>query len=232
MSQTLDDWTSLLLNILPKPIPHQPTTIDIGVPHLIPTASPTPSLAPPLSHVPLTSSEPPTTSNHPMTTRLQRGITKPLQKLNLHAAISDTDLPKTITLALKSPIWRKAMETEMQALNKNHTWDLVPSSTSQNLVGCKWVFKIKKDQHGNIIQHKARLVAKGFHQREGLDYGDTFSPVVKPVTVRLILSIALNKKWSLRQLDINNAFLQGTLTDDVFTSQPPGFVNPDKPNHV
>lgn len=85
----------------------------------------------------------------------------------------------------------------MAALNRNKTWDLVPPSPSQNLVGCKWVFRIKRDQNGNVMQHKARLVAKGFHQREGLDYGDTFSPVVKPATIRLVLSIAVTNKWSI-----------------------------------
>lgn len=167
-----------------------------------------------------------------MRTRLSHGIRKPIQKLNLNLQLSPIDIPKTITQALKCQVWRKAMEIEMEALIRNHTWDLVPSSSSQNLVGCKWVFKIKRDQYCNITQHKARLVARGFHQREGLDYGETFSPVVKPVTIRLVLSLAVSQKWSVRQLDINNAFLQGTLTDDVYVKQPPGFVDPAYPSHV
>ena len=167
---------------------------------------------------------PPPTPTHSMTTKLQNNIRKPIQKLNLHPQLQDTITePINITQALKSPVWRKAMEEEFQALIKNKTWDLVPSSPSQTIIGCKWVYRIKRNPDGSIKQYKARLVAKGFHQRPDIDYKDIFSPVVKPATIQLILSIALKNGWSLRQLDINNAFLQGTLSDEVYMSQPPGF---------
>ncbi|KAH9772008.1 hypothetical protein KPL71_012888 [Citrus sinensis] len=123
------------------------------------------------------------------------------------------------------------MQTEYDVLLKNKTWDFVPSSPLQNLISCKWIFRTKyKD--GSIACHKARLVAKGFHQRPGLDYIETFSPVVKPATIRTVLSLAIIYGWSLRQIDINNAFLQGSLMEDVFMVQPPGFVSQSHPTHV
>ncbi|KAK0589164.1 hypothetical protein LWI29_010559 [Acer saccharum] len=83
------------------------------------------------------------------------------------------------------------MSAEYDALEKNGTWDLVPSHPSQNVVGCKWIFRIKRNPDGSVARYKARLVAKGFHQRPGVDFHETFSPVVKPVTVRLILTIVV-----------------------------------------
>ncbi|KAJ0491830.1 putative RNA-directed DNA polymerase [Helianthus annuus] len=124
------------------------------------------------------------------------------------------------------------MQTEFEALKRNQTWTLVPPDNAPNLVGCKWVYRTKFKPDGSVDRLKARLVAKGFHQRPGLDYVETFSPVVKPATLRLILAIATSYNWPLRQLDINNAFLQGTLTESVYMSQPPGFVDPSYPTHV
>ena len=77
-----------------------------------------------------------------------------------------------------------------------------------------------------------RWVARGDNQEYGIDYAKTFSPVVKTLTIRLVLQIAVTRSWPIKQLDVNNAFLQGTLTDEVYVSQPPGFVDPDKPHHV
>ncbi len=124
------------------------------------------------------------------------------------------------------------MNVEFDALLKNHTWKLVPAHPSQNLVGCKWVFLIKRKADGSIERHKARLVAKGFHQQPGLDYDETYSPVIKPTTVRTVISLAISYGWSLRQIDIQNAFLHGTLTEQVFMSQPPGYQHPNYPTHV
>lgn len=100
----------------------------------------------------------------------------------------------------------------------------------QNLVGCKWVFRIKRKPDGTIEMYKARLVAKGFHQRPGIDFTKTFSPILKPRIIRIVL--ALSKGWSFQQLDVNNAFLQGTLCDEVYMIQPPGFIHKSFPNHI
>ncbi|KAM2776095.1 hypothetical protein PS2_008609 [Malus domestica] len=124
------------------------------------------------------------------------------------------------------------MQHEFNALLSTSTWTLVPPSSYQNLVGCKWVFRIKKNHDGSIERYKARLVAKGFHQNEGLDYTKTFSPVAKPVAIRLLLSFVVQFNWFLNQLDISNAFLHGDLKEDVFMIQPPSFQDLSKPHHV
>lgn len=99
-------------------------------------------------------------------------------------------------------------------------------------IGCRWVYKVKENPNGSVRKYKARLVAKGFHQQVGFDFNETFSPVVKPTTIRIVLTIALSRGWSVRQLDINNAFLNGILQEEVFMSQPQGFVDEKHPEYV
>jgi hypothetical protein len=111
--------------------------------------------------------------------------------------------------ALREPAWQSAMSAELDALQQNGTWILVPRPPGVNVVGSKWIFKTKHHPDGSIDKHKARLVARGFTQQHGIDYGDTFSPVVKAATVRIILSLAVSRGWSLRQVDVSNAFLHG-----------------------
>lgn len=100
------------------------------------------------------------------------------------------------------------------------------------MVDCKWVYKVKRDHTGAITRYKARLVAKGYNQQLGIDYTEMFSLVVKSTTIRVFLSLVITKKWSLRQFDIQNAFLHGNLKETVYLRQPPGFVDPQKPDHV
>lgn len=170
---------------------------------------------------------------HRMTTRSMNNIYKPKHMyLVTKHPLPDTLEPTCVSQALKHPQWRHAMSQEFTALVKHGTWDLVPPQSSQNQIGCKWVFRIKRKPDGSIDRYKARLVAKGFHQRPGLDYTATFSPVVKPTTIRTVLSIALMHRWPIRQLDVNNAFLHGTLEEDVFMTQPRGFVDSNFPNYV
>lgn len=99
------------------------------------------------------------------------------------------------------------MDVEYNSLIKNKTWNLVPPKKGCNIIGCKWVWKIKRKADGTIDKYKGHLVAKGYKQRYGIDYEDTSSPVVKAATIRLILSIAVSRGWHLRQLDVQNAFL-------------------------
>ena len=150
-----------------------------------------------------------------MTTRSKNGITKP--KLCYKAMLDYTYTePPSYKIASQYPQWIKAMDDEFASLQRQQTRSLVPAKLGVNLVGSKWVYKLKLNSDGTIARYKARLVAKGFHQQVGIDYTETFSPVVKPATVRLILSIVVSFRWPLRQLDISNAFLHGILQEEVY----------------
>ncbi|XP_019171366.1 PREDICTED: uncharacterized protein LOC109166921 [Ipomoea nil] len=133
--------------------------------------------------------------------------------------------------AVKFPEWRDAIDAEFNALVYNHTWRLVPSRPGMNVVGWKWVFRTKRKADGSIERHKARLVAKGFNQVAGEDFFETFSPVVKPTTVLLLLSLAVSRGYSIRQLDIHNSFLNGELAETVYMHQPPGYEDQSLPDH-
>lgn len=153
-------------------------------------------------------------------------------KPTAHPTVVEPTEPTSVKRALQNPEWRLAIVKEFDALQHNNTWTLVPPNSNMNVVGCKWIFRIKRKSDGTIDRFKARLVAKGFHQRHGIDYGETFSPVVKPTTIRLILCIVVQRGWPLNQLDVNNAFLHGFLNETVYMQQPPGFADPINPGHV
>jgi hypothetical protein len=124
------------------------------------------------------------------------------------------------------------MEEECAALHANHTWDLVQRPAQANVVTGKWVFRHKFHADGSFDRYKARWVLRGFTQRPGIDYDETFSPVVKPATVRTVLTLAHSQDWPIHQLDVKNAFLHGTLSETVYCSQPSGFPDSALPDHV
>ncbi|BBN67442.1 transposable element gene [Prunus dulcis] len=166
-------------------------------------------------------------------TRSQTGTLKPSSRYALHLQVDSTNVePSCFSKAIKRTEWRTAMATEFSALQRCGTWTLVPFQYHMNVLPNKWVFKIKRHSDGSIERYKARLVANGFHQQEGLDYSETFSPVVKHTTIRMVLGLAVSNKWLVRQLDVQNAFLHGFLTEDVYMRQPAGFVDSQYPNHV
>ena len=123
--------------------------------------------------------------------------------------------------------WEK--KKKLNSLIKNMTWHLVPSPAHGKVIGCKWVYKLKLKADGSIDRYKACLVAKGYHQTAGLDFFKTFSSVVKPITIRVVLTLAISQNWPIWQLDIQNEFLHGDLTEEVFIMQPLGFFTSNSP---
>lgn len=109
--------------------------------------------------------------------------------------------PQSYDQAQSSPEWERAVDKELGALETNTTWTIGDLPPGKKAIGCKWVFKLKLNPNGTVERYKARLVAKGFHQKYGLDYTESFSPVAKLVTVRLIIAIAVSHGWSIHQID-------------------------------
>ncbi|KAF5764529.1 putative RNA-directed DNA polymerase, protein kinase RLK-Pelle-DLSV family [Helianthus annuus] len=124
------------------------------------------------------------------------------------------------------------MSHEFSALLKNKTWELVPGTPDMNIIRSLWLFKHNFRSNGTLERYKARLVCDGRKQQLGVDCGDTFTPVAKPSTIRLVLSLALSKSWQIHQLDVTNAFLHGNLEETVYMHQPMGFRHRDFPDHA
>ena len=154
---------------------------------------------------------------------ITRSKSKHLDVSSPHALVSSSE-PNFVQEAFLDSKWVSAMNNEYLALQRNKTWDLVPFSYEMNLIDCKWVFRVKYNPDGSILKHKARLVAKGFLQNPGINYVETFSPVVKAPTIRVLFSLAVTFGWDIQQVDVNNAFLNGDLNEAVFMTQPKGFV--------
>lgn len=134
--------------------------------------------------------------------------------------------------ASKDQCWVDAMSEEIAAMHSNQTWTIVPKPIDRNVVGSKWVYKMKYRADGSIERYKARLVAKGYTQAYGIDYQEIFSLVVKMVTVHTVLAIALGQGWPLYHLDVKNTFLHGELQEEVYMEQPPGFAEQDSSLYV
>ncbi|KAI3722068.1 hypothetical protein L2E82_33093 [Cichorium intybus] len=198
--------------ILTPPLTVTPTTTTPPIPSSDSPISPVHHTAPSDTQA----SVPPAPSTaHPMTTRSRTGSLKPRVILNLSATSDISPIPRSTAQAMCDPKWKSAMDAEMSALHSNHTWELVPRPPNANIVGCRWLYRHKFDSHGHLDRYKGRLVAQGFSQQPGLDFDDTFSPVVKPATIRTVLSIAVSKNWPIHQLDVKNAFLHGDLQEEA-----------------
>ncbi|KAG7588044.1 GAG-pre-integrase domain [Arabidopsis suecica] len=146
--------------------------------------------------------------------------------------ISLVKIPDSYEEAMQTKEWRDAVKEEIGAMQRNHTWDEETLPSGKRTVSSRWIFTIKYKSNGDIERYKARLVARGFTQTYGADYKETFAPVAKLHTVRVVLSLATNLSWDLWQMDVKNAFLQGELEDDVYMTPPPGLEDSIDPGKV
>ncbi|KAL4366951.1 hypothetical protein GQ457_05G020090 [Hibiscus cannabinus] len=148
------------------------------------------------------------------------------------AALNAHQIPKNVDEALKDPKWKKVVEEEIDALEKNATWTITDLPPGKKVVGFKWIFVIKYNSNGIIERYKARLVAKFFTQTHGIDFTETFALVDKLNTVRVLLNLPVNLDWNLHQLDVKNAFLNGHLEEEVYMKVPPGLKALGGPKNV
>jgi hypothetical protein len=139
--------------------------------------------------------------------------------------------PYRVEDALRDSDWVLAMQEELNNFTRNEVWHLVPRP-NQNVIGTKWVFRNKQDEHGVVTRNKARLVAKGYSQVKGLDFGETYAPVARLESIRILLAYATHHGFKLYQMDVKSAFLNGTIKEEVYVEQPPGFEDSEYPNHV
>ena len=132
--------------------------------------------------------------------------------------------PKNFKDAENDESWILAMQEELNQFERSDVWELVPRPKNQSVVGTKWVFRNKVDEHGMIVRNKARLVAQGYNQEEGIDYEETFAPVVRLESIRILLVFACQKDFILYQMDIMSAILNGYILEKIYIAQPPSIL--------
>ncbi|GJZ23434.1 retrovirus-related pol polyprotein from transposon TNT 1-94 [Tanacetum coccineum] len=140
--------------------------------------------------------------------------------------------PKNFQSAATEDCWFQAMQDEIHEFDRLDVWELVPPPDCAMIIALKWIYKVKLDEYGDVLKNKARLVAKGYRQEEGLDFEESFAPVARLEAIRIFLANAASKNMTVYQMDVKTAFLNGELKEEVYVSQPEGFVDPDRPHHV
>ncbi|GJW98145.1 putative ribonuclease H-like domain-containing protein [Tanacetum coccineum] len=150
----------------------------------------------------------------------------------LLACFLSQEEPKNISQALQDESWVEAMQEELLQFKLQKVWILVDLPSGKKAIGTKWVFKNKRDERSTVVKNKARLVAQGFRQEEGIDYDEVFAPVARIEAIRLFLAFASYMGFTVYQMDVKSAFLYGTIEEEVYVHQPPGFVDPAHPNKV
>jgi hypothetical protein len=164
---------------------------------------------------------------------IHKGVTTKSRVAHLcdHYSFVSSIEPYRVEDALRDSDWVMAMQEELNNFTRNEIWHLVPRP-NQNVVDTKWVFHNKQDEHGVVTRNKARLVAKGYSQVEGLDFGETYAPVARLESIRILLAYATYHGFKLYQMDVKSAFLNGPIKEEVYVEQPPGSEDSEYPNHV
>lgn len=198
--------------------PHTPTPPLPDEPLSVPSTTTTPS--------PSTATSTSSMSGQPHYRSLQEvyDATSPLDFEEVGVCMLAAEEPTSFAEAEKEACWRHAMKEELAAIQDNETWEITSLPTGQRPIGLKWVYKLKKDPQGVVVKHKARLVAKGYVQKKGVDFEDVFAPVARLETVRLLIALAAQEGWEVHHMDVKSAFLNGGLCEEVYVSQPPGYV--------
>ncbi|GJR17419.1 putative ribonuclease H-like domain-containing protein [Tanacetum coccineum] len=150
----------------------------------------------------------------------------------LFACFLSQSEPRKVSEALEDESWIEAMQEELLQFKLQQVWVLVDLPNGAKVIGTKWVYRNKKDERGVVVRNKARLVAQGHRQEEGIDYDEVFAPVARLEAIRLFLAFASYMGFIVYQMDVKSAFLYGTIEEEVYVSQPPGFVDPDHPKKV
>ena len=140
--------------------------------------------------------------------------------------------PTSFKTAMKQEVWRRVMKEEIEAIEKNSTWELVKLPEKCKSIGVKWIYKIKRDNSREITRYKAWLVVKGFSQVRGVDFEEVFSPVARPEFILIIVAMAAQFKRKLHHLDEKSAFLNGYIEEDIYVDQPEGFIKSGKESYV
>ena len=165
-------------------------------------------------------------SNSPRNFRLISDIYNETEEIEItnELLLAGIDEPVCYGQAIKEDAWKNAMDCEIEAIERNGTWELTDLPTGHKAIDLKWVYKLKRDTNGEILKHNARLVAKGYVQKQGIDFEEAFAPVTRLETVRLLLALAAKNEWEVHHLDVKSAFLNGKLYEEVYVNQPEGYV--------
>ncbi|GKB19414.1 retrovirus-related pol polyprotein from transposon TNT 1-94, partial [Tanacetum coccineum] len=174
--------------------------------------------------------------NHPLENVIgnlnQRTLRSQAQNQSNFFCFISTMEPKNVNEALTDESWIVAMQEDLNQFIANDVWDLVSQPKNMTIIETKWVFRYNLDENGIVSQNKVRLVAQGYNQQEGVDYDETYAPVARLESIRILLAYVCALDFKLFQIDIKSAFLNSFINEEVYVAQPSGFIDFKKPDHV